>query len=685
MAKRRPIRDFFAKRLQNLIITPRVLPDLAPEAYDVLAGEAPDYQAQQAATLAPVLGGIHLIARTAAASSWTVERYTAYNQSWVPVPMTGWPDWAKPDKGPHPTQTLPVAIETWILSRLIGSNSYIIPTITLGSEVREWFCPPGAYVHPYETGSYRNPVQYTYSGKIFKQASSRKVARLDEILHTPTLLINSQMIGTSAFAKAAPSFRAGIKADAHAEYVHESGGMQQSILTVSERWGKSQQFDEFADKIGTRLKDPKYRGAPIVAPGDLRAVSLHATPQDSQLIDARSLTWSAASAILTLPPTLAGAPNVTTWGSGTRAQMDLFRAFTLSGHLIALNDTLSRLLPMNWRFRLTPEHLQWQADPLGAARYTTRLAGKIMTQNEARAVVGLPPVDDERADELMYEEPAMLPVADKGGDSDSARDDGDTNETTEIQKEDDNDGNTNDNDEMEQEAMILKTTFTSEANIVNAMELNTEAEDKQMEISGTAITYGELGMPTSMAGSQIPMVVKAGALDGTDLSDVFLLVQHSPMQTIARGSTGDVVVTVGDTDVKWKARLDMEDPDAVAVYRKVKRGTFKSCSMGFRVSDYEAMKDTKTGEETWVVSKLDLHEISVVPDGAFPGSDSNTAEKPVFSAEQIQERFVPIVEESVEAEASQETTEATAEVVKEKIQNAFEVKDILYPNERNII
>ena len=684
MARRRPIRDFFAKRLQNLILTPRVLPDSAPEAYDVLSGEAGDYQAQQAATLAPVLGGIHLIARTASASSWTVERYIASNQSWVPVPRAGWPDWAKPDKGPHPTQTLPVAIETWILSRLIGSNSYIIPTITLGSEVREWFCPPGAYVYAYETGSYRNPVQYTYSGKIFKQASSRKVVRLDEILHTPTLLINSQMIGTSAFAKAAPSFRAGIKADAHAEYVHESGGMQQSILTVSERWGKSQQFDEFADKIGTRLKNPKHRGAPIVAPGDLRAVSLHATPQDSQLIDARSLTWSAASAILTLPPTLAGAPNVTTWGSGTRAQMDLFRAFTLSGHIAALNDTFSRLLPMNWRFRLTPEHLQWQADPLGAARYTTRLAGKIMTQNEARAVVGLPPVDDERADELTFEPDAT--GINRRDDSDAGLDDGNTNEKTTEPMEDSNDNSNDDNDEMEQEAMILKTTFTSEANSVTAIEQDTEAEDKQMEISGTAITYGELGMPTSMAGSQVPMVVKAGALDGTDLSDVFLLVQHSPMQTIARGSTGDVVVTVGDTDVKWKARLDMEDPDAVSVYRKVKRGTFKSCSMGFRVSEYEAMKHKDTGEDTWVVSKLDLHEISVVPDGAFPGSDSNTAEKPVFSAEQIEELFVPIVDESVEAEASQETTEALATVDKqEKTQNAFEVKDILYPNERNII
>ena len=683
MARRNPIREFFAKRLQNLILTPRVLPDAAPDAYDVLSGEAGDYQAQQAATLAPVLGGIHLIARTAAASSWTVERYLASNQSWVPVPRAGWPDWAKPDKGPHPTQTLPVAIETWILSRLIGSNSYIIPTITLGSEVREWFCPPGAYVYPYETGSYREPVKYTYSGKIFKQASSRKIVRLDEILHTPTLLINSQMIGTSAFAKAAPSFRAGIKADAHAEYVHESGGMQQSILTVSERWGKSQQFDEFADKIGTRLRNPKYRGAPIVAPGDLRAVSLHATPQDSQLIDARSLTWSAASAILTLPPTLAGAPNVTTWGSGTRAQMDLFRAFTLSGHLAALNDTLSRLLPMNWRFRLTPEHLQWQADPTGAARYVTRLTGAVMTPNEARAVVGLPPVDDERANELVFKPSGEMPVADNGGDSDSARDDGDTNETTETKKEDNDDSNDG-NDEMETEAMILKTTFTYEAEVIIAAK--TEDEDARMSLSGTAIKFGQLGTPTNGLGEVVPMVVQASAFDEADLSDVFLLVNHDTRHMIARGMTGDVKVTVGDNEVVWSAELDEKDPDAVAIYRKVKRGTYKSCSIGARNVVMEDRKDKVTGDIVAVVTKLDLFEISVVPDGAFADSDSRVSgAREVFTAEQIEERFVPIVEESVEAEASQETTDAIAEVdVKEK-QAGFEYTDLLYPNERNII
>ena len=683
-------RSFIAARIQGLFPTPRVLPDLAPEAFAVLADEAGEYTEQRAATLAPVLGGIHLIARNAAASSWTVEMYDGARRSWRPVRMEGWPAWAHPAKGPHPTQTLPVAIETWILSRLIGSNSYVVPTVTVGSEVREWFVPPAAYVYAYETGSYREPVRYTYGGKQFMQARTGKAPRLDEILHTPTLLINSQLIGTSAFAKAAPSFRAGIKADAHAEQVHESGGMQSSILsTGNSEYGNEQQYHDFANTIYRNMRDPKRRGAPIVVPGDVRSVPLYTTPQDSQLVDARSLTWSAASAIMTIPPSILGNPNSTTWGSGTRAQMDLFRAFTLAGHLTALNDTFSRLLPLNWRFRLTPEHLQWQADPLGAARYTSRLTDKVITVNEARAVVGYEPLEDERADTLPFK---ALPVADNGGDSDSGRDDGNTNETTEMKVEEETD------EPREREAHMTaekKNTFTSELRTMVAAEMDdTDAADGSMSISGTAITYGELGYPTNGLGEVVPNIVMEGALDDADLSDVFLLVQHDRWKTIARGRTGDVSVSLEPGKATWKAELDMLDPEAVSVYRKVKRGTFGACSMGYRIIESEEKTDKMTGEDVLVINKLHLREISVVPDGAFPGSDSVAAsadttdicgEREVFTAEQIQERFVPkSTTEFVAKAGGKEDTAAAADVCNNK-NTVLSFDSLLYSKENNII
>ena len=691
-------RRFVAARIQGLFPTPRVLPDYAPSAFSVLADEAGEYTEQRAATLAPVLGGIHLIARNAAASSWTVEMYDGARRSWKPVRMEGWPAWAHPAKGPHPTQTLPVAIETWILSRLIGSNSYVVPTVTVGSEVREWFVPPAAYVYAYETGSYREPVGYTYGGKKFMQARTGKAPRLNEILHTPTLLINSQLIGTSAFAKAAPSFRAGIKADAHAEQVHESGGMQAGVLsTGNSEYGNEQQYHDFANTIYRNMRDPRRRGAPIVVPGDVRSVPLYTTPQDSQLVDARSLTWSAASAIMTIPPSILGNPNSTTWGSGTRAQMDLFRAFTLAGHLTALNDTFSRLLPLNWRFRLTPEHLQWQADPLGAARYTARLTDKVITVNEARAVVGYEPLEDERADTLPFK---MLPVADNGapvadngGDSDSGRDDGNTNETTEQQMEEADEPREREAGLVEETTMKARREFTSEASVLHAgaqaMKVDdTAAGDEDtdiMSISGTAIRFGELGVPTNGLGEQVPMIIQHGALDDTDLSDVFLLIQHSPYEMIARGATGDVKVTVGDDAVSWSAMLDRNDPDAMGVYYKVKRGTFRSCSMGYSVMESEERTDKTTGEDVTLVSKLRLHEISVVPDGAFPGSDSVAAsadaadvcgEREVFTAEEISARFIPRQEKSTEAMATVDDNDKSAAVL------SFD--SLLYPVDRRL-
>ena len=662
-----------ARNRLSLIFSPGVSLNYAPSAHAVLSEEAGDYTEETATTLAPVLGGIHLIARTAAASSWTIERYNAMSDSWVPVRMPGWPDWAKPDVGPHPTQTLPVAIETWILSRLIGSNSYVIPTITLGGIPSEWFVPPSGSVYAFETGDYRNAVKYTYSGSLLEQARNGKPPVTGELLHTPTLLIGSQLIGTSAFARAAPSFRAGIKADAHAEHVHATGGMQPSILSSSQEWNASDQFDVFNEQLSRHLQDPSKRGAPFISAGDLRSVSLHTTPQDSQLIDARSLTWSAASSILTLPPTLAGAPNVTTWGSGTRAQMDLFRAFTISGHVRALDDAFSRLLPRGWRFRLTPEHLQWQADPLGAARFVTRLEGRILTQNEARQVVGFPRLEDERADTVDFTETEEIPIADNGGDSDSGRDD----------------GSKNINDDMEAILITEKqATFTSELQSLTANEVDV---DNDMTIQGTAIIYGELGRPTNGLGEQMPMIIEEGAIDAEHLDDVFLLVQHDRWRMIARGKTGDVSVDLEDNKATWQAKLDMKDPEAVSVYRKVKRGTFSSCSMGYRIVESEEATDNVTGEDVTLVRKIRLDEISVVPDGAFPSSDSAVSaselegSREVFTAQEISERFtIKVAGDDASTQDTKATADGPASVVTGKKDNTdaiHELREWLYPKE----
>ena len=115
----------------------------------------------------------------------------------------------------------------------------------------------------------------------------------------------------------APTLRAALAGEAHAELFFQTGGIPTGVLSAD---SKDALNDENAEAIKKHYKrimqNPDNRFAPLVLTGPWKYLSTFVNPEQMQLIDSRKFNYSAASAIYGVPPPLIGGPDVTTWGQG---------------------------------------------------------------------------------------------------------------------------------------------------------------------------------------------------------------------------------------------------------------------------------------------------------------------------------------------------------------------------------
>lgn len=154
------------------------------------------------------------------------------------------------------------------------------------------------------------------------------------------------------------------------------------------------------------------------------------------------------------------------------------------------------------------------------------------------------------------------------------------------------------------------------------------ANDNNM-ISGTPIVYD---YPTDIGG-WFREVISKGALDGADLRDVPLLVNHNDrMIPVARSrrnnpnSTMRLLVTDKGLDIE--ADLDVENNDTSrALYSAVSRGDISGMSFMFRVKD-ERWEDLDSEYPTRYIDKFEaIGEVSAVTFPAYDATSINARSK----------------------------------------------------------
>lgn len=156
-------------------------------------------------------------------------------------------------------------------------------------------------------------------------------------------------------------------------------------------------------------------------------------------------------------------------------------------------------------------------------------------------------------------------------------------------------------------------------------EVRAEENEKHGKyIEGRAIVYGQ-----TIDLGYFNEVIEAGALDGTDLRDVRLLVNHNTdMLPLARSRNNNenstMQLIVDDQGMRIRANLDVDNnTEAKALYSAVTRGDVSGMSFMFTVED-EEWADVNTERPTRHIKKIErCLEVSVC---TFPAYSETSIE-----------------------------------------------------------
>ncbi len=154
-------------------------------------------------------------------------------------------------------------------------------------------------------------------------------------------------------------------------------------------------------------------------------------------------------------------------------------------------------------------------------------------------------------------------------------------------------------------------------------------ENGTVHISGRPIVYNS---PTDIGG-MFREIIMPGALDGADLKDVPLLVNHNDrMIPVARSRRNNgnstMKLTVDGEGMGFDADIDvMRNTTAAELYSAIDRGDINGMSFAFRIDD-ERWEGLETDYPTRYVNRFSvIREISAVTFPAYSATEINARSK----------------------------------------------------------
>lgn len=141
----------------------------------------------------------------------------------------------------------------------------------------------------------------------------------------------------------------------------------------------------------------------------------------------------------------------------------------------------------------------------------------------------------------------------------------------------------------------------------------TELVDEKLYLEGYFIRFNE---ETELWPDVYEEVLPESVKESIN-NDIRCLFNHDTGSVLGRTSNNTLKLTVDDKGVFGSVEVNQEDPEAMSVYSKVKRGDIDACSFGFNVRK-EEIEDRDDGTTKFVLKDIDLHEVSIVTFPAYP-------------------------------------------------------------------
>lgn len=147
-----------------------------------------------------------------------------------------------------------------------------------------------------------------------------------------------------------------------------------------------------------------------------------------------------------------------------------------------------------------------------------------------------------------------------------------------------------------------------------------QSNNKELELIGTPIVFDKPTIINDPMGSYTE-VIKRGALDSADLSDIRLLYNHDTNKLPLARVPKTMQFNIDDTGLHMRATLPNTE-EAKAVHTAVTRGDLTGMSFAFKVPKDGSFYDSKTNTRT--ITQIEkVYECSVVP---FPAYQTTSVE-----------------------------------------------------------
>lgn len=190
-----------------------------------------------------------------------------------------------------------------------------------------------------------------------------------------------------------------------------------------------------------------------------------------------------------------------------------------------------------------------------------------------------------------------------------------------------------------------------------AFDMRADESEQGKVIEGIPIVFDQATRIRDIwSGEDYTEVISRKALDGCDMSDVCLFVNHEmdkiPLARSRKGK-GTLALDVTDEGVKMRAILDTEhNPEASALYSAVSRGDIAGMSFCFRVRG-DHWQDLETDHPLRIIDDISIiHEVSAVTDPAYPQTS--------ISARSSEETDSPLAEARARLKSEQESMDEEA-------------------------
>lgn len=185
--------------------------------------------------------------------------------------------------------------------------------------------------------------------------------------------------------------------------------------------------------------------------------------------------------------------------------------------------------------------------------------------------------------------------------------------------------------------MEKRTSLTKTADFRAATE-----EGGKKFLSGYFIRFNE---ETQLYRGQFETVAPEAIPDDIADQDIRALFDHDTGKVLGRTSAGTMTLRKDDKGLFGTVEINDDDPEALSIYAKVKRGDVSQASFGFYIRDQKVEKRDDGWHNT--LTDVDLFEVSVVAFPAYETTEIGARSRDNEHAEEeaFNERKHKIVEE----------------------------------------